>query len=199
MAYLENLINNFLHLRTSRKISAIMLLSIIVTAQVVSICSMVAISNTLDIISEVRVPDEYIEANFDLNNQEDMEIVIPYYIKNPGMYDLNDIVIKVEITVEYIHNLTKKEIEEEIFSKKSNLGKCRAMTSLDNEFAGDVLDFDLVALNKFFTYFDINNSISMSVSIELKAKYFYDLIEFTILDEDIDLLDYECPYCSGED
>ena len=75
MSFIEKSIKNFRNLRTSRKISVIMLIGIIITAQVSSIMSMIAINDITQIISEVKAPDGYMKTNFDITNPDDMEVV----------------------------------------------------------------------------------------------------------------------------
>ena len=115
MLFIEKSIKNYKNLRTSRKISVIMLIGIIITAQIASIMSMIAVNDVTQIISEVKAPDGYMKTNFDITNPDDMEIVVPYDIRNLGMYDLTDIEMSIKVKDEYTHNSTGKESEEEIF------------------------------------------------------------------------------------
>ncbi len=198
MSFIEKSIKNFRNLRTSRKISVIMLIGIIITAQIASIMSMIAIDDVTQIISEVKAPDGYMKTNFDVTNPDDMEVVVPYDIRNLGMYDLTDIEMSVKVKVEYTHNITGKEVEKEIFSKTGDIEDCKAGSSLEAEFEGDADDFDIPILTEFLLYFDLNESVSILVDIKLSAKYFYGLIEFTMIEKSLDLSDYyNCPLCSG--
>ncbi len=196
MLFIEKSIKNYKNLRTSRKISVIMLIGIIITAQIASIMSMIAVNDVTQIISEVKAPDGYMKTNFDITNPDDMEIVVPYDIRNLGMYDLTDIEMSIKVKVEYTHNSTGKEMEEEIFSKTGDIDDCKAGNSLEAEFEGGAGDFDLPILTEFLFYFDLNESVSILVDIKLSAKYFYGLIEFTIVEKSLDLTDYDsCPTC----
>lgn len=198
MSFIEKSINNFKNLRTSRKISVIMLIGIVITTQIASIMSMIAINDTIRIISEVKVPDGYMKTNFDIYNPDNMEVVVPYDIRNLGTYDLTDIEMSVKVKVEYTYNITGKEVEEEIFSKTGDIDDCRAGSSLEAEFKGDKDDFDKPILTEFLLYYDFNESVSIMVDIKLSAKYFYGLIEFTMLESSLDLTDYDnCPTCQG--
>lgn len=197
MSSIKSLTSKFKDLNTSRKISVIMLISIIISGYIVSILSMIAISNVLDIISDVEVPDGYIKANFNIENPNDMEVEIPFDLSNEGIYDLVDINMDVKIKVDYINNITRESKEIEIFSKKIKYGTLGAGNSLNEIFKGDVDDFDTKAIYNFFKDADIFEEISILISIKLEAKYFFNLIEFTIFNDDLDLTDYECTTCTG--
>ena len=165
-----------------------MFIGLIITVQIVSILAAVVISNVIQIISSVRIPNGYVYINFDYTQPDDMNVSIPYYINNPGISDLNDIVIKVRLYANYTHNQTKMSVLREIFYKKANLGKCRASQALNDVFEGDFIDYNISAIITFLNEVDPIELFWILADIEIHANYFLGIIQFKIFQSKIILI-----------
>lgn len=149
--------------------------------------SVLAFSNLSQIISGIKIPDGSIYLNLDLENPEYMEANIPYYIKNPSVYDLNDLFIKVGVSVNYIDKTNNKNVTFLIFSKSGVLPICKALSSLTGDFKGFFLHFNITAIDNFQLDLDFTKFFRFSVNIEFRANYFLNLVKFSIILNDVDL------------
>ncbi|MFW9822080.1 MAG: hypothetical protein ACFFE4_04050 [Candidatus Thorarchaeota archaeon] len=186
--YLQRKITEFKGLKTSRKISVIFLISLIAISQIISIIIVIVISDTIGILSGAVIPSGYVSINFDYTKPDDMEVNMPYYINNPGISDLTDIVLTIRLSANYTHNITKQSIKREIFFKTANLGTCKAWNVLQGDFEGGFGDYNISAVINFLDEADPLESFWILGDIYLKASYFIGLIKFTILNRDLVLI-----------
>lgn len=183
--FLNRKITEFKGLKRSRKISVVMFISLIITFQIISVIAVIVIFDSLQIISSAEVPSGYVSINFDYTQPEDMEVSIPYYIKNPGISDLTDIILTIKLYANYTHNSSKEVVKKEIFHKSLNLGVCRAWSILDGSLEGDFSDYNISALLDFLNEADPIESFWILADITLEANYFIGLIRFTVLNIDV--------------
>lgn len=187
MSGIKNRIDKFKELRTSRKLSFSFIIAVIFFAQIVGILSLIAISSLQQIISNLRIPEGVIYLNIDVYSPESMEASIPYYIQNQGIYGLSDLSIEAEIFINYIDETTSKNITAKIFSKADGIPKCEAFSSLIGNFSGTFSSFNVSAIMDFNQNFDFEKSFKFLTNIKFRAKYFFNLITFSIALNNIDL------------
>ena len=180
-------LDKFKGLKTSRKISLPFLIFIIVIGQVVGLLSIAAFSNLSQLISNIRIPDDVISLNLDISTPENMEACIPYYIENQGIYDLNGLFINSEIFINYIDKTNSKNVTTQILSRAGTLLVCRAFSSLKGNFTGSFTHFNITAVANFESNIDISKPFGFLVNIDFHANYFFNLIRFSIILNNIDL------------
>ena len=116
-----------------------------------------------------------------------MEVCTPYYIPNKGIFELDRNFIDVGIKINYINKTNARNITSSIFTKCGFLPKCKAFNSLKGNFTGDFSNFNITALINFISYFDISEPINYLVNITFRARYFFNLIKFSISQFNLDL------------
>lgn len=180
--------NKLKDLFITRKISLIFFLCIFIFAQIVGYLIIAAFSGLSQIFETIRIPDGLIDLNLDIYSPEDMEVNIPYYIKNQGIYDLNDLYMEVYISVNYIDMITRENITLQIFAKANILPDCEAFSSLIGNFTGTFHDFNVTAIVDFMENADYFEPLYFFTDISFQAKYFWDLIDVSIFLDDVGLL-----------
>ncbi|MFX1530245.1 MAG: hypothetical protein ACFFBC_03970 [Promethearchaeota archaeon] len=174
----------FKELKKSRKLSVLILISLLVVFQIISVITVIVISDTIRIISTTVIPNGYVSINFDYTQPEDMEVSIPYYINNPGISDLTDIILTIRLHANYTDNSTKETVKQEIFYKSTDLGVCKAWSVLEGYFEGGFTDYNVSAVIDFLNKVDPEEFFWILGDITLEATYFIGLIRFTILNRD---------------
>ncbi|MFW9969594.1 MAG: PKD domain-containing protein [Candidatus Odinarchaeota archaeon] len=125
--------------------------------------------------------------NIDIYNPEDMECTVPYYIQNHGIYDISDIFVETEIYINYIDEITSKNLTRKIFYKAEGLPRCKVFSSLIGNFSGTFSSFNISAIVEFNENYDFEESFKILTNIRLKGKYLFNLIGFSIALNYIDL------------
>lgn len=189
MFNLKNRFNKLKDLFITRKISLIFFICIFIFAQSVAYLTIAAFSGLTQIFEDIRIPDGMIDLSLDIYYPEDMEANIPYYIKNQGIYDLNDLFMEVDISVNYIDATTRENITVQIFSRTDTLSDCKAFSSLRGNFTGTFPDFNITAVVDFVQNTDIFEPFYFFIDISFQAKYFFGLIDFSIFLDDLGLFD----------
>jgi hypothetical protein len=184
---IRNLISKFRNLRLHRKISILLIISIIILTQIVGILSIAAISSLQLIIANIRIPYGAIYLNIDIYNPENMECTVPYYIQNHGIFDISGIFIETEMFINYIDELTSKNTTSKIFYKAEELPRCKVSSSLIGNFSGTFSSFNVSAIVEFNEHYNFEEPFKFLTNIRLKGKYFFNLIGFSIALNYIDL------------
>lgn len=187
----NSLKNRFSKLKKSyvtRKISFVFLLCIFIFAQFVGYLTIAAFSGLSQMFDNIKVPDGAIDLNLDIYNPEDMEVNFPYYIRNQGIYDLNNLNIDVSVFVNYIDVGTREDITIRLFAKVSLIPDCKAFSYLIGNFTGTFLDFNITAVVQFVDNVDYFEPFSFFTDINFRADYFWGLIDFSIFLDDLSLL-----------
>ena len=180
--------NRLKDLFITRKISLIFFLCIFIFAQTVGYLVIAAFSGLSQILETIRIPDGIIDLNLDIYNPEDIEVNIPYYIKNQGIYDLNNLYMDVDISVNYIDKITRENITLQIFTKADVLPDCTTFNSLVGNFTGTFHDFNVTAVVNFIENVDYFEIYYFLIDISFQAEYFWDLIDISIFLDDVGLL-----------
>ncbi|KKN64307.1 hypothetical protein LCGC14_0493100, partial [marine sediment metagenome] len=120
----------------TRKINLLFFLFILLFSQIAGYLSIAAFSSLTQIIKRMKIPSGLIDLNLDIYHPEEIKVSIPYYIQNHGIYDLNDLFMEVEISVNYIDIFSRKNITAQIFSKDEALPDCRAFNTILGYFNG---------------------------------------------------------------
>ena len=104
------------------------------------------------------------------------------------IYDLTDLFIEVDISVNYIYLITRENLTIQIFSKAGALPDCKAFSSLIGYFNGTFSDFDITAVVEFVENVDYVEPIYFFIDISFQANYFWNLISFSIFLDDVGLI-----------
>jgi len=119
-----------------------------------------------------------------------MTVQVPYEISNPGIYDLTDIELTIEMRVNYINHSNQANITSWVFSKTSPLQACKAFSSISGDFEGSFLNFFIPPLVEFFDDADEFEMVYYLLDIHFKAKYFLGLISFQYTENNLNLFDF---------
>ena len=180
--------NGFKDLFITRKISLIFFLCIFIFAQTVGYLGIAAYSSLSKILETIKIPNGIIDLNLDIYSPDEMKVSIPYYIKNQGIFDLNNLYMDVDISVNYIDKITRENITLQIFTKADTLPDCTAFNSLIGNFTGTFHDFNVTAVVNFIENVDYFEIYYFLIDISLQAEYFWDLIDVSIFLDDLGLL-----------
>ncbi|KKL19678.1 hypothetical protein LCGC14_2463040, partial [marine sediment metagenome] len=150
--------------------------------------SIAAFSSLTQIIKSIKIPNGLIDLNLDIYNPEEIEVSIPYYIQNHGIYDLNDMIMEVDISVNYIDISSRNNITAQIFSKYGVLPNCKAFSTLIGDFSGSFTNFNISAVIAFIQNSDIFEPFSFLIDINFHLKYFFNLIQISIILDDVGLI-----------
>jgi len=184
----KNRFNKLKGLFIGRKINLIFFVCIFILAQSIGFLTIGALSGLTQIFESIRIPDGGVELNIDVYYPEDMKVVIPYYIKNQGMYDLTDLFIEVDISVNYTDLITRENFTVQVFSKIGALPDCKAFSSLIGYFGGTFGDFNVTAVVEFVENVDYLEPIKFFMDIRFQMKYFWTLISFSFFLDDVGLM-----------
>ena len=190
MPSLKNTISQFKTFNNSRKISIVIFIILLLIFQIISILIAISILNFSQLLSNIKIPAGYIYFEIDIDSPEIMTAQIPYEIYNPGIYELSDIHINVDIKVNYINESNQANITSQIFSKKDTVSNCKALQTKTGLFEGDFSSFIITPLINFFAYSDELVIALFLLDVQFKAKYFYGLIEFQITQYNLNLFIY---------
>jgi len=188
MLNLKNSFNKLKDLFITRKLSLIFFICIFIFAQLVGFLTIAAFSGLSQIFEDIRIPDGMIDLNLDIYSPEDMEVNIPYYIKNQGIFDLNDLYMEVDISVNFIDVITRENITVQIFSRAGALPSCKAFNSLIGNFSATFHDFNITAVVNFIENTDIFEPYYYLVDISFQAEYFFGLVDFSIFLNNVGLM-----------
>lgn len=188
MLNLKSRFNKLKDLFIARKISLIFFICIFIFAQLVGYLTIAAFSGLSQIFDNIRIPDGGTDLNLDIYSSEDMEVNIPYYIKNQGIYDLTDLFMEVKISVNYTDVITRENLTIQIFSRACALPDCKAYSSLIGSFSGTFHDFNVTAVVDFIENADYVEPLYFFTDISFQANYFWDLIDFSIFLDDVGLM-----------
>jgi hypothetical protein len=184
---IKELFNRFRELKTSRKISLLLIITILAFAQTVGILSIIAVSSLQNIIASIKIPYGAIYLNIGVQNPENMKANIPYYIQNQGIFGLYDLYMESEIYINYIDQLSSKNITSRIFFKADELPNCKAFSALTGNFSGAFSYFNVTAILDFIENYDFEKPFKFLFDIRFRACYFFNLIKFSIVLNSIDL------------
>lgn len=155
--------------------------------QSIGYLTIAAFSGLTQIFENIRIPDGVVDLGIDVYNPEYMEVIFPYYIKNQGMYDLTDLFIEVDISVNYTDLITRENLTVQVFSKTGSLPDCKAFSSLIGYFNGTFNDFNITTVIEFLENVDHLESIKFFMDISFQVKYFWTLISFSLFLDDVRL------------
>lgn len=187
MSIFKKQILKFKALKTSRKISIILSIGILLGAQIASFLCLICILNLSQLLSNIHIPAGYVYMDLDIFTPENMTVEIPYYIKNSGIYDLDEIELEIKININYINKSDQVNITSLFFSKTGSIGRCRALDSIYRQFKGDFTNFNIPSLVDFLNYFDETKLVLYFLDLKLRAKYFFNLVDFKIIENNINL------------
>lgn len=190
MPSIKNIFSQFKTFNNSRKISIVIFIILLLVFQIISILTAISIVNFSQLLSNIKIPAGYIYFEIDIDSPETMAAQIPYEIFNPGIYELSDIHINVDIKVNYINESNHANITSQIFSKKDTITNCRALHTKIGLFEGDFSSFNITPLIEFFTYSDEFEDVYFLLDIQFQAKYFYRLIEFQTTQYNLNLFNF---------
>jgi len=185
LTYLKEKYKKYKKLERSRKVSIVFFVFFLVFAQVVGICSSIAILDTIKIISSTVIPEGYVYVNFGTEGYGFMEAQVPYYIRNDGFYSLEQLELDIRLKVRYVDISTRENITLNFFYKEENLGDCQPLSELYGIFGGNATYFNITAVNIFINNADPDEFYWILGDIELKAKYFFGLIKYEVLLQNI--------------
>jgi hypothetical protein len=187
MSILKDLIARFKRLNTPRKISISLFISFILIAQITSIICAIGILNFSQLLSNIKIPSGYVYVNLDIYSPNDMAVEIPYDIENAGAFDLTHIELSINLHLNYINESNHANITSHVFSKTSLAPRCRAFSTLSENFVGTFPDFLIPPLVEFFDNSDEFEMVYYLMDINLRAKYFYGLINFQFAENNLNL------------
>lgn len=179
--------SNFKKLNKARKFIIIFLCLSILSTQIVSICILHSIFSLEYIIGSIKFPNGYVDFNMDIYQPENMSAEIPYKIENPSLFSISNIILDVKFRVNYIDQNTNGNISLLIYSKIQKIKDCNAFCILDSIFEGDFSDYIIENLTIFYDSFDILSPIYYYIDFNLRAKYFYELINFRFSQNNLNL------------
>jgi hypothetical protein len=170
-----------------KKLSLSLMVLTLVFIQVIGLLSIMAFSSVENVISNIKIPDGPIYLNLNIKDPQNMEVSLPYSIQNPSIYDLGVISIKLALSVDYYDKSSDKNVSSLLFSNSGVLSGCKALSTSGGEFKGFFSHFNITAVNNFQLNFDFTKNFRFYVNIEIRTKYFFDLIKFTMVFNDISL------------
>lgn len=187
---LRSRFNKLKGLFVTRKVSFIFFICIFIFAQLVGYLTIAAFSGLSQLFDNIRVPDGAIDLGLDIYSPEDMVANIPYYIKNQGIYDLNNLNMDTDISVNFIDKVTKENITIQLFEKSGMIPDCKAFNYLTGNFTGTFINFNITAVVYFTENVDYLEPLYFFIDISLRANYFWNLLDFSIFLDDVGLLGY---------
>lgn len=172
----------------NRKLSLLFFLCFFVFAQIAAILISGAVFDTVKIISHAKIPYGIVYIDYDYAEPEAADVGIPYLIENKGIYNLDKVVLTVNLKVNYIDYSTKNNVTLKFFHKTENLGDCRPNSNLYGFLHGGYESFNTTLFDYFIDNSDPDELYWILGDFEIKARYFFQLIKFIIKMQDIKLL-----------
>ncbi|MFW9896472.1 MAG: hypothetical protein ACFFD7_11760 [Candidatus Thorarchaeota archaeon] len=166
----------FRNLKTSRKISLVLFFFFFLLGQIASILCAISIINISMILSEIRIPSGFVYLDLDIYTPENMTVQVPYEIHNPGIYDLFNIHITVDLYLNYINKSNQVNITSHVFSTFKNVGICKIFNQLTDDIEGEFSDFFIPSLVDFFNNVNEYEQVLYLLDIQFSANYLYGLI-----------------------
>ena len=190
MKAFKKILKKYNNLIKSRKVSIVLFIVIIITVQITSIFCAISVLNFSQLLSHIKVPAGYVYIDTDIYAPETMTVQVPYEIFNPGIYDLADIELTVDLSVNYINQSNQANITSLVFSKTSPLKACKPFSTLSGDFEGSFLNFFIPPLVEFFDDADEFEMVYYLLDIHFTAKYFFGLISFQYTENNLNLFDF---------
>jgi len=190
MKLVKKYYSQFQRLNLIRKISFVLLIIIIICGPIVSILCTIAILNFSQLLYSINIPSGFIYLDLDIYSPETMTIQVPYEIKNPGIYDLTNIKISVDLRLNYINESNDVNITSLVFSRIELIGNCVALNTLTGIINGSFLDFFISPLIDFYDYSDEFETVYYLLDIDFKAKYFFGTIIFQFSQNNLNLFEF---------
>jgi len=137
-------------------------------------------------VQNINVPDGEITANFDINNPSGMFINVPFNISNPGVYNLTDIQLTIQVTMIYGNALTplNETTAVRIFYKEQFYGTIVQGDTLKSDLTGSISDGFIIAnlpdTSTEIDWYRTPYALEFFVSLTFSASYSLNLYSFTV-------------------
>ena len=137
-------------------------------------------------VQNINVPDGEITANFDINNPSGMFINVPFNISNPGVYNLTDIQLTIQVTMIYGNALTplNETTAVRIFYKEEFFGTIANGETLKSELTGSISDGFIIANlpdpSTEIDWYRTPYALEFFVSLTFSASYSLNLYSFSV-------------------
>ncbi len=187
-------------IRVIRLIIRLMLLVLTLSMSVVSYLGGLSAINILGNTDNIVVPNGDIESNLNMtmttNDSSSLYFKLPFKIVNDGYFDLEDLELKISVSVvfDWINKTTPGEndtIEKTVFEKEINFGTIRSGNTLKDKYEAKGDDFDLSDLpsNTSIDYTK-DPPVEYLIDLVISAKYSLGLIAFRVEIHDLKLEDF---------
>ena len=161
----------------SRKIGLIILIIILIYSISFGGFFYYLTSSAIQIIESIRIPNGYFNMTLD---PEDPHIELPYQISNPGIYEIFDLEIDMELNVKFLEKLSTRSLQLKVFEKLERIGKLNSYMIYNDKIIGEFQDFNQTNLNFFDDFANFSCPIEYLINLEIKGEYFYHQVPFKI-------------------
>jgi len=139
----------------------------------------------------IDVNGENLEGEFDITKPDELNLTLPFTIKNVGFFDIEDLTIRIVLHMEYSHiNYStpgvNETVTETIFDKTQSFDNIKSGDSLDDSFEGASKHFISENIPDPLNELDRTQPVKFYVDISLSMKYSLGLLTLAV-----NIIDYK--------
>jgi hypothetical protein len=136
----------------------------------------------INTIQSIAIPDQYLNASMDLPN--------PYFkvalgIRNDGIYEMNDIEIKLEMDIQYYKSGEEEISSIHIFSDEIVISKIYGFQNCYEILEVAPSAFNIQNLEEFHNTNDFSKNHYYLLDIKIEGNYFSEIIPFLLEIDDM--------------
>jgi len=180
-------INSFKTAPKLRRVSMILLLGGLLLMPITSLIVMHGITSFETIIGSVKVPNQYVSLNIDIEDPDSMSVIIAYSIYNPSAFPVSNLQLNVEVRVNFIDKYILSNTTLPIFSDHAVLPDCNPLQFTDEFYTGFYSCFLIENLITFNDNYDSMAPVLFFMDLSFSGEYLFSFITFNIIHFNLDL------------
>jgi len=187
---ITNYIESFKKAPKLRKASILLLLSGLLLMPITSFIALYSLTSFEAIIGSIKIPDQYVNLNIDIEEPETMCLVVAYSTYNPSVFPVQNIRLDVEVRVNFINKNTLINETLPIYSDNSMLPEFSPLQLTEDYYSGFYDNFIITNLVSFNLNYDTMSPVLFFMDVSIYAEYISSLISFNITHFNLDLLNF---------
>jgi len=180
MSFITKYIDIYKKAPKLRKGSMLLLLLGLALMPITSLLAIHAMVSFETIMSSIKVPNQLVSLNIDIDYPDSMSVIIAYSIYNPSIFLVSNLQLGVEIRVNYIDKYSFVNITRPIYSDQANLPDCKPFQLADEYYIGFYPQFLMSNLVLFNINYDTISPVNFFMDISFSGEYLLSLIMFNI-------------------
>ena len=123
------------------------------------------------------MPSGYLNATI---NSSQPEFELSFSVRNVGLYEVNDMRIELGFDIEFYENESLELNRVKVFQKLSKVSRIQSNVFYEGIIIVKPSEFNLTSITTFENRANFSRQINSLLSVNIKGKYFFNIILFEI-------------------